>query len=347
MAAGSPPSLSDPAALLAYAATRGMRAQARRAPPADTLFAPPQQQLDDRTRVALSDRIERLVRTAADALSEAAAVRLEADAAPTLATAIRADAAGVWQRLVAVPALWDEALLAELLADTRLALLAAGLPMRAPFHPDQPSLIARLAHSDDGAIAEAAKLLLLHGSDADTVPAHKLWWPVAAALRVGATDPDEVALVDRALTSAVEELRGQDADAPPAARLARALRRDSATLPELIEQALADQRLELAVALIADAAGLGVRAVRDLVLDCDPTPLCMVLRALDLPRATLARVGFALCEADPVRDLDFFADVLDAASAVPLQQAWQAVAAMALPAGYRAAVLALSQGRAE
>jgi hypothetical protein len=118
-----------------------------------------------------------------------------------------------------------------------------------------------------------------------------------------------------------------------------------ATLPELIEHALADRRIELAVALIADAGGLVPRAVRDLVLERDPAPLCILLRALDLPRETLARVGFALCEADAGRDLDGFADVLDAVTAVPLQEAWQAVAAMALPAGYRAALLAFAQGR--
>jgi hypothetical protein len=335
---------SDPAALLAHAAARGMRAQARAVPPLNALFAPPQEQLDDRTRAALSDRLDRLVRTAADRLGERAAARLEAAAEPALATRLRRRVEQVWDRLVAVPALWDEGVLAELLAETRLALLAAGLPVRAPFNPDQPSLLARLAHGDDANVADAAKLLLLDGSTSDGAAVQQLWWPIAAALRGTTTDPDEVALLDRALISAVEELRGQDQEAPAAARLARALRRDVATLPELIEHALADRRLELVVALVADAGGLGCRAVRDLVLERDPAPLCMVLRALDLPRETGARIAFALCEADPARDLEAFADVLDAAAAVPLQAAWQSVAAMALPAGYRAALLALGEG---
>ncbi|MCC2976449.1 DUF2336 domain-containing protein [Sphingomonas sp. PL-96] len=330
-----------PAALLAHAAARGMRAQVRAVPPLAALFAPPQEQLDDRTRAALSDRLERLVRTAADRLAEQVATRLEAAAEPALAARIRRAADPVWERLVAVPTLWDEGLLAELLADTRLGLLGAALPVRAPFHPDQPSLLARLAHADDPVVAEAAKLVLVHGSAGEAAAVPQLWWPIAAALRSGTTDPEEVGVLDRALISAVEELRGQDQDAPPAARLARALRRDAATLPELIEHALSDRRLELVVALIADAGGLGGRAVRDLMLERDPAPLCMLLRALDLPRETLARIGFALCEADPIRDLDAFADLLDAVAAVPLQVAWQAVAAMALPAGYRAALLAL------
>jgi hypothetical protein len=345
MAARSTHDDRNAAALLAHAAARGMRAQARAVPPTGALFAPHQDQLDDRTRAALGDRLERLVRTSADRLAERAAARLDAAAEPALAARLRSEAEQVWERLAAVPALWDEGLLADLLAETRLALLAAGLPVRAPFHPDQPSLLARLAHSEDPTIAEAAKLLLLHGSGADAASVHQLCWPIAAALRQGVTDPEEIALLDRTLISAVEELRGQDTDAPAAARLARALRRDVATLPELIEHALADRRIELAVAMIADAGGLGTRAVRDLVLERDPAPLCILLRALDLPRETLARVGFALCEADASRDLDGFADVLDAVAAVPLQEAWQAVAAMALPAGYRAALLAFAQGR--
>ncbi|MFZ3483765.1 DUF2336 domain-containing protein [Sphingomonas sp. 3-13AW] len=345
MAAGSTHSDRSPAALLAHAAARGMRAQARAALPTAALFAP-QDPIDDRTRAAMSDRLERLVQGCAERLADRAAARLEAAAEPALAARLRREAEQVWERLTAIPALWDEGLLAELLAETRLALLAAGLPERAPFHPDQPSLLARLAHSEDATIAEAAKLLLLHGSGTtDAAGVQQLWWPIAAALRARTTDAEEIALLDRALTSAVEELRGQDADAPAAARLARALRRDVATLPELVEHALSDRRLELAVALVADAGGLGPRAVRDLVLERDPAPLLILLRAVDLPRATLARIVFALCEADPARDLDHYADVLDEVAAVPLQQAWQAVAAMALPAGYRAALLAFAESR--
>ncbi|GAA0459366.1 MULTISPECIES: DUF2336 domain-containing protein [Sphingomonas] len=344
MAARSTQMDTDPAALLSHAAARGMRAQVRAAPPVAALFAPPTDPLDDRTRAALSERLERLVRTSADRLAEVAAARLDAAAEPALAARIRGEAEQVWDRLAAVPTLWDETLLAELLAETRLALLAAALPVRAPFNPDQPSLLARLAHSDDALIAEAAKLLLLHGSGGEYATLQQLCWPIAAALRQNATDPEEIALLDRALISAVEQLRGQDNEAPAAARLARALRRDVATLPELIEQALSDRRLELVVALVADAGGLGTRAVRDLVLERDPAPLCMLLRALDLPRETLARIGFALCEADPARDLDAFADLIDEVAAVPLQAAWRAVAAMALPAGYRTALLALGDG---
>lgn len=343
MAARSTQVETSPAALLAHAAARGIRAQARAVPPLATLFAPPQEQLDDRTRAALSDRLERLVRTAADRLAEQVATRLEAAAEPALATRIRRAADPVWDRLMAVPELWNEGLLAELLAETRLALLGSALPVRAPFHPDQPSLLARLTHSEDAAIAESARLVLLHGNGGDGQAVQQLWWPIAAALRSGTTDPEEVSLLDRALISAVEDLRGHDAEAPPAARLARALRRDIAALPELLEHALSDRRLELVVALVADAGGLGHRAVRDLVLERDATPLCMLLRALDLPRETLARIGFALCEADPARNLDAFADMLDAVADVPVQGAWQAVAAMALPAGYRAALLALEE----
>ncbi|MFV0624936.1 DUF2336 domain-containing protein [Sphingomonas sp. ac-8] len=345
MAAGSTQQDSDPAALRAHAAARGMRAQARAVPPTSALVVPAQDQLDDRTRAALTERLERLVRTSADELAQGAAARLEADAAPALAARMRVDADGVWERLVAVPALWDETLLAELLAETRLALLATGLPVRAPFLPDQPSLLARLARSDDAATADAAKRLLLDAGTGTAALADRLWWPIAAALREGVEDVEEGALLDRALTSAVEELRGRDADAPPAVRLARALRRDEATVPELIEQALADRKIELAVALLADAGGLGARAVRDLVLERDPAPLCILLRALDLPRGTGARIAFALCEADPLRDLDRFAALLDEVDAVPLQQAWQTVAAMALPSGYRAALLALAEAR--
>ena len=65
--------------------------------------------------------------------------------------------------------------------------------------------------------------------------------------------------------------------------------------------------------------------------------------ALDLTRDIVAKVGYALCEADPRRDLENFADTLDAIAAIDAGEARTALAPMKLHPDYRAAVLALGR----
>jgi hypothetical protein len=70
-----------------------------------------------------------------------------------------------------------------------------------------------------------------------------------------------------------------------------------------------------------------------------------VLRALEVDRASIARIGLALSEADPRRDIDAFADGLDDIAATPAPDARAALASMLLHPDYRAAMLALGRGR--
>ena len=60
----------------------------------------------------------------------------------------------------------------------------------------------------------------------------------------------------------------------------------------------------------------------------------------------IAQLGFALCEADPRRDLEAFADTLDAITASRRGGGARALAPMKLHPDYRAAVLALVGARA-
>ena len=71
--------------------------------------------------------------------------------------------------------------------------------------------------------------------------------------------------------------------------------------------------------------------------------LWVALRAIDLPREAIARIGYALCEADPRRDLEQFADVLDWIMAVAPQEARAALAPHYLDPDYRAALQALER----
>ena len=61
--------------------------------------------------------------------------------------------------------------------------------------------------------------------------------------------------------------------------------------------------------------------------------LWLLLRSLDLPRESIARVGYSLSEADRRRDLERFADQLDIVMALTAVAATKATAALRLPPG--------------
>jgi hypothetical protein len=82
-----------------------------------------------------------------------------------------------------------------------------------------------------------------------------------------------------------------------------------------------------------------------MVLASDGAQLWVALRALALPREAIARVGVALCEADPRRDVEAFAEQLDAIMAIATDDARAALAGLRLPGDFRAAIAALEGGR--
>jgi hypothetical protein len=178
---------------------------------------------------------------------------------------------------------------------------------------------------------------------------HRLVWWVAAALRERAAQDAEgnVDALDRALSDAAQRSLAayDEGDRLEAAamRFAAAIDAQPGELPELLVESLGDRRIVLFTALLAHAMGVGYPLARDIVLDTDADRLWLAFRALDLTRDTIAKVGYALCEADPRRDLEAFADTLDAIAAIGAIEARNALAPMKLHPDYRAAVLSLGR----
>ena len=160
---------------------------------------------------------------------------------------------------------------------------------------------------------------------------------------------DDLAVLDRALIdAAMRSISSHDEGdrlEAVATRLAAALDPHADELAPLLVEALADRRLSLFVALIAHALGLDYADAREIVLDHKADRLWLVLRALELDRESIARIGLALSEADPRRDLDSFAEGLDGIAAIPSTAARAALAPLLLlHPDYRGALLALARG---
>lgn len=331
------------ARLLARAGAADARASALLAGTTADLFVPPEARLDDRTRAALQATLAALVgaveRSLRGLLSSAALA--PGPALPRLA------AAGLTR---------DPALMRELIARARLDGLAAALPPAGADDPDRASLLPRLSEHADPAIGTAAAALLAADNrrgagTAETatqteLPAelhYRLVWWVAAALR-GDDATLDAALADAAFRTLA---RHDEGDRPEAAALRLAARLDAApdTLAAVLVEALGDRRPALFAALIAQALRVPFEAAREIVADAAGDRLWLALRALDLPRDTIARIGLALGEADPRRDLDALADGLDAVETIPVETARAALAPLSLPDEFRAALAALERPR--
>ena len=346
--------------LLARAAAADLRADRRLATAIVDVFLGDDGRLDDRARAALAIMLEALVGAIEAPFRAQAARLLTARALPQLASTI-ADGVPALDRLRAAGLLRDPELMHELINRVRQGLIAEALPIEPPERADQPSLLARLSRDADQRVASAAiallaaeshrKALILTGAPSRTdlpVAIHRrlVWW-VAAALRDIPASGD-IDSLDRALAeSAQHGIAAHDASdglEAAATRLAAALDPRAEDLTALLTDSLADQRLSLFIALLGHALGLGYGDVRDLVLDPDAERLWLVLRALELDRTAIARIGLALCEADPRRDIDHFADMLDAVAAIEPEAARTAITPLLLPPDYRAAMLAVARG---
>ena len=130
-------------------------------------------------------------------------------------------------------------------------------------------------------------------------------------------------------------------------RFAAAIDAQPGELAALLIESLGDRRIVLFTALLAHAMGVGYSLARDIVLDPEGDRLWLAFRALELTREPIAKAGYALCEADPRRDLERFADTLDAIAAIGAGEARNALAPMKLHPDYRAAVLALGRAGGE
>lgn len=353
-------------ALLARAAAADARADARLAAAIDDFFLPDEARLDDRLRSALAAAIGAMTASVEQALRQHAARLLAARAAPEFALALAAPAEPLLERLASAGLMRDSDLMRELVGRVRSDVLSEALPVQAPDEPDRPSLLARLSQSQDSVVANGAVALLAAesrrrmalladapgGSDLPAELHHRLVWWVAAALRERHADAaaHDLPALDRALAEAAlrhvaAHDEGERIEAA-AMRLAAAIDARTDELATLLVEALADRRLSLFVALVAHALGLEHGDTREIVLDPAGDQLWPVLRALEIDRASIARIGLALGEADPRRDVEAFADRIDAIAALDAASARAALAPLLLHPDYRAAMRSLARGRA-
>jgi hypothetical protein len=346
--------------LLARAAAVDARADVRLSATINDFFLPDDARLDDRMRAGIGQVLIGLVSGVEAALTQRAGRLLSARDLASTATRLVQPGTSVLDRLLSAGLLRDPDLMRELIARVRQDAIGDGLPAAAPLQPETPSLLARLANHPDTVVADAASALfaadgrrrgLIDGVAQTDLPAelhHRLMWWVAAALRERAAHEDDLAELDRALAeAALRSLAAHDeADRLEAAamRLAVAYEAAPGELPDLLGEALGDRRLALFTAFLAQAAGLDYDQARDMVGDAETAHLWLVLRALDCPRGAIARIGLGLCEADPRRDVERFADMLDDIMDITPPEARAALAPLKLPQAYRAAMTALGQG---
>lgn len=330
----------------------------------DDFFLPEDQRLDERTRSALSGLLRALVETVEAQIREHSARLLASRGEAELSQAIGDPGASVFPRLARSGLLRDTELMAELTARVRQDAIGAALPTSAPDDPERPSLINRFVQHPDRVLASGAMAVLIAesrrrgspdvGQLAETgLPAHlhhKLVWWVAAALRerVEEAEGQALAVVDRALSEAAQRSlaaydEGDRLEAT-AMRFAAVIDAQANELPHLLVESLGDRRVVLFIALLAHALGSDYALARDMVLDPAAERLWLALRALELPREAIAQIGYALCEADPRRDVERFADLLDAIAQISGEEARAAFAPLKLDPDYRAALLALGQG---
>jgi len=349
--------------LLARAAAADVHARNSLAIAIEDFFLPEEARLDERSRAALATLLRALLETVESEVRQHAVRLLASRDEPALAHALDTEPTAVLARLARAGLLRDQALMAELVARVRQELLGGALPMTAPDDPERPSLINRFVQHPDRLVASTAMAVLIAESrrralaDNGTLqqtdlPAelhHKLVWWTSAVLRERMADIAAGPLVplDKALQEAAQRsLAGHDEGErleAAAMRLAVAIAPHPRELPGLLVEALGDRRIVLFTALLAHGSGLAYEQVREIVLEPGAERLWLLCRGLELTRDTVAQIGYALCEADPRRDLDVFADSLDAIAAILPAEARAALDPLKLDPDYRAALHALER----
>ena len=342
--------------LLARAAAAPGRADRRLGQAIDDFFLPDDARLDDRTRATLAATLAAVVAAVEGDLRRQTARGLFAsdDALAERAS----EGAPVLDRLVGAGLLRDRELMRELVARTRQDLLADLLPATPPEETGAASLLARLSASADATVAKSSLALMAAESrrrglaesgrmSQTELPAelhHRLVWWIAAAIREQlGTHAADRAIADAALR-ALGNHDESDRVEGAALRLASAIDAQPAELAAVLTHALGDRRVALFVALLAHALGFDFATMREIVVE-GGDQLWLALRAAGLDRATIARVGLSLCEADPRRDVEGFADQLDGILAVSPDEARAALAPLRLHPDFRAAMAELEKSK--
>ncbi|WP_445192579.1 hypothetical protein ACT009_01175 [Sphingomonas sp. Tas61C01] len=350
--------ISASAADAAQRARIGMRRDALRlSGTIADFFLPDDARLDDRTRLTLATVLGAIVGAIEGDIRRHAARVLGNWAEDGAAAALIAAQGRALDRLLASQVLRDRSLMEELIGRVRQDLLAELLPT-AVSEPDEPSVVVRLTDVGDGVVASAAGALLAAqsrrrtandlgmaaGSELTADNHHRLVWWTAAAVREGAGDN---ALVDRAIEeAALRSLAAHDEGErleSLAVRLAIAIDARPSEVPTLLVDILGDRALALFIAVLARAIGLDYAQMRRIVLDADGSQLWLALRAVQLDRAAIARIGLSLADADPTRDVEAFADRLDEIAAIAPEVAQAALAPFATHPDLRRALADLAE----
>jgi len=346
-----PSSLPDRVA----AAERGGQRRVRAV--ADSFHLLHEARIDDRTAAAL-DAAMRAAVAGVEATLRAQAARLLTARGDAAAAQAVASGPSSFDAVVRAGLFRDAALFGELFARVRLAVLSAAMPLTPNESGDRPTMLARLVQASDRLVSAAAVAMLAaearraapaqpHADLPRAMQGRMAWW-VAAALRAQA-DAGVATLLDLVIGDAVRRATDrQGASVAPevaAMRLAHAIDPAPEQLPPLLEEAIEEAHLPLFLAIAARGAGLEYERMRDLLIDRDDSRLCVVLRALGLERATIARIGYALCAADAGRDVAAFAAGLDAVMAVTPEAATAALMPISLDPEYHVALLALDGAR--
>jgi hypothetical protein len=325
-------------------------ADARLAAEIADFFVPDRVRLEDRLRAAIARTLSDVTNSIEYDLRRRAARLLVGRGHDAMAEALTAGGPAAEARLAAAGLLRDPALMEEVIARTRAALVADALPVVADA-AERPSLLLRLADMPDRAVAGAAQALLAAdnrrtgtGGDLSADLHHRLVWWIAAAIREG-----NDAIVDRALVEAVQRclLAHEEGNRPEAlaARLVAAIDPLPNEVPELLVEALGEGRLTLFVAILAWALGLEGEVARSLVLEPEGERLWPALRAVGMARQDIARIALALAEADPRRDIEEFADQLDTIVTIMPVAARATIEPLAMPRDFRLAIRALEAWR--
>ncbi|UZK69870.1 hypothetical protein OKW76_02070 [Sphingomonas sp. S1-29] len=335
-------------ALLAQAAAHETHARATGTAAIRDFLAPDAARLDDRTRVALTTLLRTMIGTIGGDL-HGHAIRLLTDRGETRSAGAIADIA-VEDMFARVQAqlLRHAEVARELLDRVAMDLLAERL---ADGESGEP--VRHIDHADRVVAQRAAALLAAesrrrtpvdqppYATDLSAELHVRTVWATAAA--IAATGEGGAAL-HRALADAgLRSLAAHDEGArleAAAVRLASAIDAPTPDLPVLLEQALGNRRVALFIALVAHGLRIAFEDVRTVVVQPGDVRLWLALRALGLPRATIARIGYMLSEADPRRDIETFADLLDPLAALAPEDALAALAPLKLPRDYRDALAA-------
>ena len=328
-------------------------------------FVDDDDRIDDQSRSRLAAMLSTLIHAIERELRQFAARQLSAVGTDGLAALLGDDNLVVLDRLSASGGLRDGPLMRELLARARQDILTSSLPANATEDAARPEILIQLRDVADAVVASAASALhvaearrrfapesgAMHRSDLPAELHHQLVWAATAAIREHilsrAGAEDATGALDRALTdSALRNFATHDEGArleAAAMRLARALDLSSDELPSMLTQSIADRRLALFIALLAHALRIDYGIVREIVVDPISDRLWFMLRRLGLERASIGAIGLALCEADPRRDIEKFADMLDSIMVLSPEAANIALSTLTLHPDFRSAVQALAK----